>query len=135
MSPAEPPTLPETIDVRQLALAIRFVLVSVVLALSLLSLGCSLRIEGFGQIFNDMLNGVPLPVITAFVLRARFFFVALSVLVPLAAVATLFLRSVIRSLYLLGTLAFVAVVQIITIYYGMSAVLLQTIRALGGTPP
>ena len=135
MNPAEPPALPEAIDVRELALAIRFVLVSVVLVLSLLSLGASLSIERFGQIFNDMLNGRPLPILTVLVLRARLIFVALGVLVPVAAVATVFLRNVIRSFYLLGTLAFVAMVQLITVYYGMSAPLLQIIRAMGGTEP
>jgi hypothetical protein len=123
----------DAIDVRQLARAVRFALVAIVLGLSYLSLRSSLSIGSFEVIFRDMFGGKPLPTLTQFVLSARLLFVAVSILVPIAAVATLFLRDVIRSVYLIGTLGFVTIAQFITLYHGLSAPLTQIISAMSGT--
>ena len=88
MNEAEQIPQQDAIDVWQLARAIRFALVSIVLGLSYLSLRSSLSIESFSQIFADMLGGKPLPALTQFVLGARPLFVAVSILVPIVAVAT-----------------------------------------------
>jgi hypothetical protein len=127
---------PDAIDVRQLAKAIRFALVGIVLGLSYLSIRGSLSIGSFAMIFTDMLNGRPLPVLTRFVIAAGPLFVAVSFLVPVAAVATLFLRGVVRSFYVIGTLGFITIVQFIMLYHGLSAPLGQIISAMGsGSPP
>lgn len=128
-----PPTPPrDTIDIRQLARAIRFALVAIVLGLSYFSFRASFSIENFGLIFKDLLGGKPLPVLTQFILSAAPVFVAVSILVPIVAAGSLFLRSVIGSFYLIGALAIVTLVQFITLYHGLSAPLAQIITAMGG---
>src|SRR5262245_40173602 len=92
----------DAIDSRKLACAIRFALVALVLGLSYFSLRSSLSIASFRQMFADMLGNKPLPALTVFVLAARPWFMAVSILVPIMAIATLFLRSVISSFYVLG---------------------------------
>ena len=124
----------DVIDVRRLACAIRFALVAIVLGLSYLSLRSSLSIAGFQQIFADMLGGKPLPTLTQFVLSAQPVLVAVSVLVPVVAIATLFMRAVIRSFYIIGALGFVTIAQFIMLYHGLSAPLTQIISAMGATP-
>jgi hypothetical protein len=131
MNEAEQTPQPDALDVRQIARAIRFALVAIVLGLSYLSIRSSLSIGNFELIFRDMLGGKPLPSLTQFVLSARPLFVAVSILVPLVAVATLFLRGVIASFYIIGVLVCVTVVQCITIYHGLLAPLTQIIRAMG----
>lgn len=131
MKEAEQIPQPDALDVRQIARAIRFALVAIVLGLSYLSIRSSLSIGNFELIFRDMLGGKPLPSLTQFVLGARPQFIAVSILVPLVAVATLFLRGLIASFYIIGVLVFVTVVQCITIYHGLLAPLTQIIRAMG----
>jgi hypothetical protein len=132
MNEAEQIPQQDAIDVRQLARAILFALVAIVLGLSYLSLRSSLSIGGFEPIFRDMLAGKPLPGLTQFVLSARQLFVAVSILIPIAAVATLFLRGVIRSFYVIGVLGFITIAQFITLYHGMSAPLTQIISNISG---
>lgn len=111
----EPEKIPpqEVINVWQLARAIRFALVVIVLGLSYLSFRSSFAIDGFSQIFTDMLSGRPLPRLTVIVIGARSLFVAVSILVPLAALGTLFLRNLVRSFYFIGALGLVTLVQFI----------------------
>jgi hypothetical protein len=126
----------DAIDVRQLAKAIRFALVGIVLGLSYLAIRGSLSIDSFAIIFADMMNGRPLPALTRFVIGAAPLFVAVSFLVPMATVATLFLRGMVRSFYVIGTLGFITIAQFITLYHGLSAPLGQIISAMGsGSAP
>lgn len=134
MNEAEQIPQQNAIDVRQLARAIRFALVAIVLGLSYFSLRSSLSIGSFEFIFRDMLGGKPLPALTVFVLGARPLFVAVSVFVPTVAIAPLFLRGVIGSFYVIGALGFVAIAQFITLYHGLSAPLTQIISAMSSTP-
>lgn len=134
MNEAEQNPPQDAIDVRRLAHAIRFALVAIVLGLSYLSIRSSLSIGGFSVIFADMLDGRPLPALTRFVLGAAPLFVGVSVLVPIVAVATLFLRGVVRSFYIIGVLGFVTIAQFITLYHGLSAPLTQIISAMGSGP-
>lgn len=124
----------DTIDVRQLARAIRFALVAIVLGLSYLSLRGSLSIGNFSRIFADMLAGSPLPALTQFVLSAKTGFVAVSILVPVVAISTLLLRSIVGSFYVIGILALVTIAQFITLYYGLMAPLGQIISGMTGNP-
>ena len=134
MNEAQQNSQQDAIDVRQLARAIRFALVAIVLGLSYLSIRSSLSIGSFGAIFADMLGGRPLPALTRFVLGAAPLFVAISVLVPIVAVATLFLRGVVGSFYVIGVLGFVTIAQFITLYHGLSAPLSQIISGMSSDP-
>ena len=135
MNQAQQTPQQDAIDVQQLARAIRFALVAIVLGLSYLSIRSSLSIENFSRIFQDMLApDHPLPALTLFVLRARPLFVAVSILVPIATFATLFLRGTVRSFYIIGALGFVTIAQFITLYYGLSGPLTQIISAMSSGP-
>jgi hypothetical protein len=134
MNEAEQIPQQDAIDARQLGRAIRFALVSIVLGLSYLSLRSSFSIESFSQIFADMLGGKPLPGLSQFVLSARPLFVAVGVLVPIVALATLFLRSLVTSFYVIGVLGFVTIAQFITLYHGLSAPLTEIISGMSATP-
>jgi hypothetical protein len=134
MNEAEQIPQQDAIDVRQLAHAIRFALVAIVLGLSDLSIRSSLRIGSFELIFRDMLGGKPLPAGTQFVLSARPLFLGVSILVPIVAVATLLLRHLVSSFYVIGALGFITIAQFITLYHGLSAPLTQIISAMSGTP-
>jgi hypothetical protein len=131
----EAQTIPkeDTIDIRQLARAIRFALVAIVAAFSYLSVRSSLSIASFAQIYVEMLGPRPLPTLTQFILDARLLFVSVSILVPIAAVATLFLRRVVGSFYILGVLSIVTVAQFVTLYHGLSEPITLILSALTGT--
>ena len=130
MNEAEQIPQQDAIDVRQLALAIRFTLVSIVLGLSYVSLQSSLSIGTFRLIFADMLGDRPLPTLTQFVLGARPLFVAVSVIVPIVAIATLFLRGLVGSFYIIGVFGLVAIAQFITLYHGLSAPIFEILRLM-----
>lgn len=130
MSHLQPSFQQEPIDVRQLARAIRFALVAIVLSVSYFGLRSSLSIGQFGAIFNDMLAGRPLPAITVFVLKAKLAFVAVSILLPTAAVATLFQRRVVASFYVIGGLSVLAIVQFVVLYHALSAPLVEVIKGM-----
>ena len=117
----------------RLARAFRCTLVVIVLGVSSISFHATLSIWGFDRIFADMLGGRPLPMLTILVLKARLLFVAVAVLVPIVAVATLFMRGIIGSFYIIAVLMFVTVAELITIYCAMGAPLVQIISAMGGT--
>ncbi len=134
MNEAEQIPQQDAIDVRQLARAIRLALVAIVLGLSYLSIRSSLSIGSFELIFRDMLGGKPLPALSQFVLGARSLFVAVSILIPIVAVATLFVRGVIGSFYIIGVLVFVTIAQFITLYHGLSAPLSQIISGMSSGP-
>ena len=90
MNETDSTTPNEAVDALQLARAVRFALVSILLGFSYLSIrGCQ-SFSGFEQIYKDMLNGRPLPTLTRFVLGAAPLYVATSILVPLLAISTLF---------------------------------------------
>lgn len=132
--PIQPKSQPDAIDVQQLARSIRFALVFIVLGLSYFSLRSSLSIGSFTQIFADMLGGRPLPALTQFVLSARPLFVVVSFLVPIVAIAMLFLRGLVTSFYVIGILGFVTIAQFITLYHGLSAPLIEIINGMSAMP-
>lgn len=115
-----------------LARAMRFAFVALVLCFSYFSICSSRSIHNFEQIFHDMLDGKSLPVITTFVISARLALLALSYLVPLCAVATLFTRRFVASFYLLGGLLAVTTVQFILVYHALFAPLVQIISQMQG---
>ena len=126
-SDAQPPD----IDVRQLAYAVRFVLLSIVLGLSYFAMKSSMAIDNFEIIFKDMLGGKPLPMSTVYVLQGRAYFVILAYLIPIVAVGTLFSRRVVASIYVLGATGLVAVIVSISLYQALSAPLFEITRQMG----
>lgn len=132
----EPQQTPQddAIDVRQLARAMRFALITIVLGLSYVSLRCSLSIGTFELMVQDMLGQEPLPFLTRMVLSARPLLVAVSILVPIVSLATLMFRRVVTSFYVLGVLVLVTAAQLITLYHGMSAPLVQIVSGISGGP-
>ena len=126
MNEAEQTQQQDPIDVRQLAGAIRFALVGIILGLSLLGLRTGPNIESFRKIFEDMLGKEEaLPAVTRFVLNAGPWFVVVSYLTPILAVWTLFLRSFVVSFYIIGVLGFITVGQFIIIFHGFFAPLVK----------
>ena len=123
----------DPIDVRRLARAIRFALVAVIVGLSYFGVRASLSIDGFRQIFLDMLGAHPLPGLTVFVIQMRAVFIAISLLMPTLAIGTLFWRNLIRYFHLLGCLALLAAIHFVTLYHALSAPLAMIIEQMGGS--
>src|SRR3954471_12001256 len=84
--------------------AIRFSFAAVVLGMSYLNIHLALGLHAFGAVFRDMLGGRPLAVVTTSVLAAQPFLIAISILIPIAAVAAIFVGRLTRSIYLSGVL-------------------------------
>lgn len=103
-------------DGQGFARAVRVVLVVIVLGLSYFSVRLSWSIGVFERLFVEVLNGRPLPVVTAWVLEGRFILMATSVLAPVLAILTLFLGNLAVSFRLIAILALVVVGQLIFEY-------------------
>ncbi len=71
-----------------------------------------------------------LPAITRFVFAARYGLLALSCGIPIACIALLFTRNIAKSLYWIGVLALVTVVQWVVLFYAMSAPLMMIITQM-----
>jgi hypothetical protein len=132
MNELEPHPPQGPIDVLQLARAMRFALVFLVVGLSYFSVRASLAIGNFAAIFRDMLGNRPLPPFTIFVLGFRDEFIAVSIFVPLAVIGTLFSRRFVWSFYIIGTLGIITLVEFIILYHGLSAPLGEIITSMGG---
>ena len=122
------------LEIQRLARSVRFALVALVLCFCYLNLRLSLSISGFKRIFSDMLAGNPLPPLTMFVLAVRPALVTLSVLLPMATLATLLDRTVTRSFYCIGGIALVTLMLFILLCHGLSTPLLQLLDNLGSPP-
>jgi hypothetical protein len=123
-----------TVDATLLARAVRFFLCLVVVGLSLFPIVTSQRIGHFREVFDDLFEGRSLPALTAWVIQSQPVLVMLSFLWPVAAVATLFSRRIVGSLYVLGGLALAAIVQALVIYFALSAPLVEILTSLEGDP-
>jgi hypothetical protein len=121
----------DTVDPVALARAVRLLFVVFVVVLSFPSILLSFRISGFESIYNEMLNGRPLPLVTFIVVRTKTLLMAGSLLLPAAALATLGMRQIVRALYLLGALGFFAVFQAIVLYVGLTSPLFMILRTIG----
>lgn len=119
-------------DIRQLGRAVRFALVAIVLGLSYFGIRASLSIENFHQIFTDMIGGKPLPPLTTFVINARPGFMFVSFIVPLVAFGMLFVRNLVISIYVIGVLALVTLIQFIVLYHALSAPFIQIATNMSG---
>ena len=130
MNEIEPHSSKDRLDVRQLACAVRFALVAIVLSFSYLSVRSSLNIPKFEQLTKDMMGGHPLPTLTVFIFEHHLLFIALSMLVPTISLAMLFSRRIVASFYIMGILSVATVAQFILLYTGLSAPVMHIISSL-----
>jgi hypothetical protein len=114
--------------------AARFAGVMFLLVLSYFALRLSLSMGLFKQIFADMLEGKPLPLVSYLVLRAQLLLIALSVFIPIAAISTLFWTNLRNSFLLLGWAALVSLILVVLLCEGLTAPLIGLIDQLGSAP-
>ena len=112
--------------------AIRFGFAAVVLGISYLNIRLALGLHGFAAVFRDMLGGKPLPAITTLVLGAQPFLIGVSILIPIAAVAMVFVGRVTQSIYLSGALVLAVFFQFFFTWQAMCAPLFQIIQGMSG---
>ncbi|RYD69124.1 MAG: hypothetical protein EOP84_29065 [Verrucomicrobiaceae bacterium] len=117
------------------ARAVRFGFAAIVLGMSYPNIRCALGIRGFEQIYSDMLGGKALPAITTFVLWAHPFLAALSILIPVTAVALIFFGRLSRSIYISGALILIVFLQLFFTWQAVSAPLFEIIRSMHGATP
>src|SRR4051812_6296651 len=96
--------LPADHEAVSAARAVRFGFAAVVLGMSYLNIYQALALHAFAAVYNDMLAGHPLPTITALTLRAQPILIAVSMLIPVAALAAVFFGRLAQSIYLSGAL-------------------------------
>jgi hypothetical protein len=101
---AEPPTATR---------GVRLSLIAVVFVISGPNASLAMDIQRAGRFFGELLNGKPLPAITEFVLHAQPFFIALSLFIPLVAVATFFVRRLDWFVYLSCVLILTVFIQML----------------------
>jgi type II secretory pathway component PulF len=118
-------------EIRQIGRATRFALACIVGAFSYFSIRANFCTPAFAQMFADMLSeDAQLPAITRFVFAARYGLLALSCGIPIACIALLFTRNIAKSIYWIGVLGLVAVVQWVVVFSAMSEPLIQIINKM-----
>ncbi|MDQ6631306.1 MAG: hypothetical protein M3Y82_06065 [Verrucomicrobiota bacterium] len=121
--------IPSTIDIEKVACAIRFALVAIVVMLSYLPIRCSFSIAAMKEVFQRI--GQPVPPLTELVIRFSSFLIVSSLVIPLAAVATLFIRNSVRAFYCLAGLALVTMVHLVFTYEGLVAPIFLLLDQMG----
>jgi hypothetical protein len=122
------------VDLTAMVRAFRFAFVCMLLGDCCFDILSTLGIDKFRVLYADMLGGKPLPAITVFILRFQTLFVVLSIGVPVCALATLVSRKLIRSIYILGVLAFFIFTESGLLFYGLIVCPLERMIALIGSP-
>jgi hypothetical protein len=110
--------------------AIRFALVAILLGLCYLNIRSALSIHAFERIFVDMLGGKALPALTLLVIQLATPITLFSLAMPFCAIATLFMRDLVKPFYVLGMLALIAFAEIAVLYLALFAPLTMIMRAL-----
>ena len=127
---------PGSPDLTRLGHATRFAIACMALGVSWLAINSCLNIPKFARIFTDMLGeNERLSLLTTFVLRAHTALLALSFCIPAAVIAQLFTRDVVRSLYRLGILVFLSIVEYIVVTHAVYAPLITIIEKMQGGNP
>jgi hypothetical protein len=119
-------------SLRALARAVSFGFAAVVVGLSYPNIHCALRIGAVRQVFDDMLGGKPLPLITSFAFQAQPFLLAISVLVPVIAVVAVCICRTPRSLYIFGCLILLQFIELYFMWHVVSAPLLAIVSGMSG---
>lgn len=134
MNDAMPNTQPATPDLARIGHAKRFAIACVVMGLSCLTISSCLNIPRFARIFTDMLGeNQGLPVLTTYVLGAHTALLALSFCIPVAAIALVFTRDIARSLYCLGILFLISMVEYVVVNHAKYSPLVRIIEKMQGT--
>ena len=113
--------------------ATRFAIACIVLGFSYVSIRCNLDISRFRRIYADMLGeSEALPALTLFVFWARHVFLTLSFCVPAACIAFLFTRNIARSLYSIGVLGLVSLLEYNVLWQAVYSPLFRIIEKMQG---
>lgn len=122
-------------DFHRIARATRFAVACLVFGISYVTARLSLSIPSFEVMLQDMLGDyAKLPVLTTFVLNAHTLLVVLSLCIPVACACTFFTHDIARSIYLLGALALIAIVECIVIFNALSLPLIEIISRMQSGP-
>ena len=113
----------------QLTRAIQFALVAVVFGFSCFPIVCSLHVHTLREVIYGM--GIRPPGVTSLVLNARSAFITLSFLLPLAAIATIFVRNVVTSFYLLACIVILVAVNFLILYSAFTEPFFRISESLG----
>src|SRR5688572_9878710 len=132
MTDSEPPSTQDTIDVRQLANAVRILAFAVVIGLSIFNMGIVRSIGRFEMIFHDMLGGRQLPMITQMIIGGKVVFLAIAGAIPAVALGALLSRRVVAAIYTLGGIGLIAMIEAALVYLALVAPLIEIIKAMGG---
>ena len=130
---SNPPTDDES-SALEIGRAVRFGFAATIIGLSYPNIQLALRIHSFGQVFSDMLGNKPLPAITILVLHSQAILVAFSILLPLLAVAHLFIKRLAHSIYISGCLILLVFLQLFFTWHAVSAPLLSIIENMSADP-
>jgi hypothetical protein len=131
-----PSNQPGPTELMRLGHATRFAIACIVVGFSYLSIRSCLSIRVFGGLFLDFLGeNEILPPLTRFILGARMPLLALSFSIPAASIALLFTRNIARSLYCLGVLALVSIIEWIVVYEAMFLPLTKVVVGMHNPSP
>ena len=111
--------------------AIRFALVCVLCAISLLNICASAAIPHVKNVLAAILEGAALPWMTLLILRGHLIFALTSWLLAAGSIALLFFRPTPRSFYIVGFLALAMLLQIVFICAGISGASVHFFSQLG----
>jgi hypothetical protein len=120
-------------EVKNIGRAVRFGFIAIVLGVSYPNIRLAFVLDRFAVIYNDMLNGKPLPPATDFVLHSQPLLMAISLLIPLVALGLIWLAPLSRSLWSAGAVIVAVFVQL---HFTFTAVLLpgiDIITSIGGS--
>jgi hypothetical protein len=103
------------VELARFSRAVRFGLASIVLGLSYPNIHCALSIKAFQDVFTSSEAGTAAGIIYGH----QPLFVGLSILLPVAAVANIFMPGIVRSIYLSGVLVMAVFVQLFFQWFTM----------------
>jgi len=131
-----PGNQPGPTELASIGRATRFAIVCMAVGISWLAINNCLRIPKFAGIFTDMLGeNERLPAITTFFLRNYEALLVLSCCIPVAAIALLFTRNIARSLYCLGILILISIVECVVVIHAMYSPLTTIIEKMQNPGP
>jgi hypothetical protein len=113
--------------------AVRFGFAAVALGMSYPNICLALRISAFRAIFKDLLGNKPLPSITTLVLHAQPFLIGLSIVIPLVAIALIFIGRLTHSIYVSGVLVLAVLFQLFFTWHAISAPLFTIFQSMSGS--
>lgn len=125
-----------TPDLTRIGRATCFAFVCVVAGIACLNINSCLGIPRFAHIFSDMLGeNERLPALSVFVLRAQPVLLVLSCCILVAAIALLFTRNITRSLYCLGVLTLISMVEYAVVWHAKASPLVRIIEKMQEPSP